>query len=156
MSEYNILWHDNRPVIIDVSQSVEHSHPLATEFLRKDINNITDFFGKKGVYVLSNFELFKFITDKYLLVPEGSGNGGGAEDVQLLLVKAQELLDASEVKREAEEEEVQAGYETAMASCYDGVGVGHDNNDIQGNGTGDRDVATIAYHAAVLKSEEVN
>ena len=111
--------------------------------------------------MLSNFELFKFITDKYLLVPEGSGNGnssgngGGSEDVQLLLAKAQELLDASEVKREAEEEEVQAGYETAMANCYDGVGVGHDGNDVQGKGGGDRDVATIAYHAAVLKSEEV-
>ena len=30
LSEYNILWHDEKPVIIDVSQSVEHSHPLAT------------------------------------------------------------------------------------------------------------------------------
>ena len=35
LSEYNILWHDGRPVIIDVSQSVEHAHPFATEFLRK-------------------------------------------------------------------------------------------------------------------------
>jgi RIO kinase 1 len=69
LSEYNILWHDNRPVIIDVSQSVEHAHPYANDFLRKDISNITDFFGKKGLRVLTNFELFQFVTDHYLLGP---------------------------------------------------------------------------------------
>ena len=85
----------------------------------------------------------------------------------MLLLKAQELLDASEIKREAEDDAVQAGYETAMACGYDGMGVsggggagvggggGHDGNTGQGQGQGDRDVATIAYHAAVLKSEEV-
>ena len=28
LSEYNILWHEERPVIIDVSQSVEHGVSL--------------------------------------------------------------------------------------------------------------------------------
>lgn len=63
LSEYNLLYHNNRPVIIDVSQSVEHSHPYSFDFLRKDISNITDFFRKRGIRVLSNFNLFNFIVD---------------------------------------------------------------------------------------------
>ncbi|KAJ3416618.1 MutS-like protein [Chytridiales sp. JEL 0842] len=47
LSEYNILYHNSLPYIIDVSQSVEHDHPHALEFLRKDVGNIVDFFGKK-------------------------------------------------------------------------------------------------------------
>ena len=49
--------------MIDVSQSVEHDHPRALEFLRKDCTNITDFFEKKGVAVMTVRELFDFITD---------------------------------------------------------------------------------------------
>lgn len=62
LSEYNLLWHNHRAVIIDVSQSVEHSHPYANDFLRKDITNITDFFKKRGVDTLSVYRLFQFIT----------------------------------------------------------------------------------------------
>ena len=54
LSEYNMLcawngsncrsacarYHQGRVVVIDVSQSVEHAHPHALEFLRKDIANI--------------------------------------------------------------------------------------------------------------------
>ena len=79
LSEYNILWHEDRPVIIDVSQSVEHAHPYANDFLRKDISNITDFFGKKGLRVLSNFELFQFVTDHFLLGPGRQFQGNSAE-----------------------------------------------------------------------------
>lgn len=49
--------------IIDVSQSVEHDHPHALEFLRKDCTNITDFFKKNGVCVLTVKELFDFVVD---------------------------------------------------------------------------------------------
>lgn len=41
LSEYNLLYQDGSIVVIDVSQSVEHDHPLALEFLRKDCTNIT-------------------------------------------------------------------------------------------------------------------
>lgn len=44
LSEYNTLVLDGRLYIIDVSQSVEHDHPHALEFLRSDCNNITKFF----------------------------------------------------------------------------------------------------------------
>lgn len=41
LSEYNMLYHDGSIIIIDVSQAVEHDHPMALEFLRKDCTNIT-------------------------------------------------------------------------------------------------------------------
>jgi serine/threonine-protein kinase RIO1 len=50
-SEYNILLHEGELVVIDVSQAVEHAHPHALEFLRMDINNVNDFFGRKVRYV---------------------------------------------------------------------------------------------------------
>ncbi|XP_058807561.1 serine/threonine-protein kinase RIO1 [Phymastichus coffea] len=63
LSEYNILYHEESLVIIDVSQSVEHDHPMAFEFLRKDCTNITEFFKKNKVAVMSVKALFDFITD---------------------------------------------------------------------------------------------
>lgn len=99
LSEYNLLWHNERPVIIDVSQSVELSHPFANDFLRKDVSNVTDFFSKKNMLVLSKMELFQFITTRNLL-PSSSGantsNGNAprlAESVEQLRAKVEELLD---------------------------------------------------------------
>lgn len=63
LSEFNILYHNGHIVIIDVSQSVEHDHPHAFEFLRKDCSNITDFFRRKEVATMTIKELFDFITD---------------------------------------------------------------------------------------------
>jgi len=40
LSEYNILYHAEKLFVIDVSQSVEHDHPHAFDFLRKDITNV--------------------------------------------------------------------------------------------------------------------
>lgn len=62
LSEYNVLYHEKRLFIIDVSQSVEHDHPRSLEFLRMDIKNVTDFFRRKGVDVLSEQTAFNFIT----------------------------------------------------------------------------------------------
>ncbi|XP_043509004.1 serine/threonine-protein kinase RIO1 isoform X2 [Frieseomelitta varia] len=63
LSEYNMLYHDESIVIIDVSQAVEHDHPMALEFLRKDCTNVTEFFKKNKVGVMSIKALFDFITD---------------------------------------------------------------------------------------------
>lgn len=63
LSEFNMLYHQNRLYIIDVSQSVEHNHPNAFEFLRSDCSNVNDFFRKKNVQTMTLKELFEFITD---------------------------------------------------------------------------------------------
>jgi RIO kinase 1 len=63
LSEFNMLYHNDSVVIIDVSQSVEQEHPHAFEFLRKDCSNISDFFRRKGVSTMTIKELFDFITD---------------------------------------------------------------------------------------------
>ena len=63
LSEYNLIFHKNKIFIIDVSQSVEHDHPNALDFLRSDCSNITSFFEKHGVAVMNVRQLFDFITD---------------------------------------------------------------------------------------------
>ncbi|XP_016133847.1 serine/threonine-protein kinase RIO1-like [Sinocyclocheilus grahami] len=63
LSEFNMLYHNGDAYIIDVSQSVEHDHPHALEFLRKDCSNVNDFFQKHNVAVMTVRELFEFITD---------------------------------------------------------------------------------------------
>ncbi|KAK2756691.1 protein kinase rio1 [Arachnomyces sp. PD_36] len=62
LSEYNILYHEDKLYIIDVSQSVEHDHPRSLDFLRMDVKNVTDFFRRKGVHTLSERTIFQFIT----------------------------------------------------------------------------------------------
>ncbi|PYH95273.1 extragenic suppressor of the bimD6 mutation [Aspergillus ellipticus CBS 707.79] len=74
LSEYNMLYHKNKLHIIDVSQSVEHEHPRSLEFLRMDIKNVSDFFRRKNVDVLSERAVFEFI-----LSPEGPTTATPAE-----------------------------------------------------------------------------
>ena len=63
LSEYNILYHNDKLWLIDVSQSVEHDHPRSLEFLRMDIKNVSGFFRRKGVDVLSEMTTFGFVVD---------------------------------------------------------------------------------------------
>jgi len=62
LSEYNILYHQKKLYLIDVSQSVEHDHPRSLDFLRMDIKNVGKFFGDKGVDTMSERRIFNFIT----------------------------------------------------------------------------------------------
>ena len=66
LSEYNILYHNSHLYIIDVSQSVEHDHPSALDFLRNDIKNVEDFFSKMGVGCLGLRRSFEFIVKENL------------------------------------------------------------------------------------------
>lgn len=61
LSEYNILFHEGHLWIIDVSQSVEHDHPHAFDFLREDISHIEDYFGRHGVATLGLRTTFHFV-----------------------------------------------------------------------------------------------
>ncbi len=49
LSEFNILIYEGEPVIIDMGQSVLLDHPMAREFLRRDVKNIVRYFRKLGV-----------------------------------------------------------------------------------------------------------
>ncbi|XP_047521498.1 serine/threonine-protein kinase RIO3 [Pieris napi] len=63
LSEYNILWWENKCWFIDVSQSVQPDHPSGLEFLLRDCRNMINFFEKKGVGNMKTVdELFKYIT----------------------------------------------------------------------------------------------
>jgi RIO kinase 1 len=63
LSEYNLLYHNDTLYMIDVSQSVEHDHPHALEFLRKDCENVVLYFrrllGEQHVLTLRG--LFDFV-----------------------------------------------------------------------------------------------
>jgi len=62
-SAYNVLMHKNKPYLIDFGQGVLLEHPNSDEFLRRDINNIINYFKK---YNLSyNFQdIYLKIIDK--------------------------------------------------------------------------------------------
>lgn len=86
LSEYNLLYQDDKLFVIDVSQSVEHDHPRSLEFLRMDIKNVSDFFRRKGIDTLSERTIFGFIT-----ASEGSTEDAGMKDMleKLFETKAQ-------------------------------------------------------------------
>ena len=50
-SEYNIFKTKNDLKIFDLGSAVDTTHPNAMEFLKRDINNITNFFVKRGLTV---------------------------------------------------------------------------------------------------------
>jgi RIO kinase 1 len=59
LSAFNILYFD-KVYIIDFSQGVTERHPLALQFLERDVKNINDFFKKKNVKIDENlFENLK-------------------------------------------------------------------------------------------------
>lgn len=63
LSEYNILMKKQKPVFIDVSQSVLLDHQYAPALLFRDIKNINRYFSSLGVEILSNEELYEQITN---------------------------------------------------------------------------------------------
>lgn len=59
ISEYNIMVWRGRPVIFDMAQSVLRSHPLADEFLKRDLQNLNRYFRKLGVSVWPVNEIYR-------------------------------------------------------------------------------------------------
>ena len=50
LSSYNLLWWEARLVVIDLPQAVEFTtNPDAFELLRRDVENVADWFGRRGV-----------------------------------------------------------------------------------------------------------
>ena len=59
LSEYNVMIWKGKPVLFDVSQAVSREHPMSTEFLRRDLENISRYFKRLEVAVPPVEELFK-------------------------------------------------------------------------------------------------
>jgi len=62
LSEYNVMNWKERPVIFDMSQAVLLEHPMAEQFLRRDITNLGHFFRKLGVKVNNAEETYRWVT----------------------------------------------------------------------------------------------
>ncbi len=60
-SEYNIFKTENGLIVFDLGSAVDLRHPNSQEFLKRDINNITRFFNKRGISVEDPTELFEEI-----------------------------------------------------------------------------------------------
>lgn len=65
LSEFNILYHNQKPVIIDISQAVSIQHPKAEVYLVRDIKNIFKYFKKLGIETPNPkdfyYEVVKFV-----------------------------------------------------------------------------------------------
>lgn len=64
LSEFNILYHNQKPVVIDISQAVDIEHPKAEVFLVRDIKNIFNFFDRLGVITPNPEEFYYDIINK--------------------------------------------------------------------------------------------
>ena len=60
-SEYNIFKTDNGLVVFDLGSAVDLRHPNAQDFLKRDINNITRFFNKRGIFCENAEKIFREI-----------------------------------------------------------------------------------------------
>ncbi len=61
LSEFNILYHNQKSVVIDVSQAVSTEHPKAEVYLVRDIKNVFYYFEKFGVDVPDPEEFYHSI-----------------------------------------------------------------------------------------------
>jgi RIO kinase 1 len=97
LSEYNLLFFKGLVYVIDVSQSVEHDHPHALEFLRTDCVNVNAFFSRRGARVLRLRDLFEYVTAKHLPVNDVSN------DAYLLALIESASTDGSSTTAAADE-----------------------------------------------------
>jgi len=58
LSEFNILYHNQKPVVIDISQAVTTHHPKAEVYLVRDITNVFNYFETIGVEVPNPEEFY--------------------------------------------------------------------------------------------------
>jgi serine/threonine-protein kinase RIO1 len=73
LSEYNVLYHNQRPYLIDFGQAVDLSHEGALKFLTRDLVTVNTFFRNKGAKVLSTDSLIPWVTDRHTGVPLAPG-----------------------------------------------------------------------------------
>ena len=57
-SEYNIFKTEKGLIVFDLGSAVDIQHPNSMEFLKRDINNITKFFAKRGLTVKNPLDVY--------------------------------------------------------------------------------------------------
>jgi RIO kinase 1 len=89
-------YHQSHIYIIDVSQSVEHDHPRAYDFLRNDIRNVHDFFSKQ-TRILGMRRMWDFITEDSVGVEDETGDEGELRLLEKVHCRLAEPADDSVV-----------------------------------------------------------
>ncbi|AFN83041.1 RIO-like kinase [Encephalitozoon romaleae SJ-2008] len=122
LSEFNLLYFGGVVYVIDVGQSVEIDHANAQSFLIMDINNINNFFSKKGVDVIRGNDLFEEITGsvipsylkdmdivKDVFIPSRVSEIGNLEDLAAFGVERQgsEMASMSEEFSDTNESDIE-------------------------------------------------
>jgi len=59
LSEFNIFKNKNSVVLFDFASAVDLFHPMAKEFLLRDVRNINRFFAKRGIEVIPEDEVIR-------------------------------------------------------------------------------------------------
>ncbi|KFM15297.1 RIO-type serine-threonine-protein kinase Rio1 [Marine Group I thaumarchaeote SCGC AAA799-O18] len=63
-SEYNIFKTNKGLILFDMGSAIDLEHPNAKELLKRDINNISKFFVKRGLTVENPIDVFNRITNE--------------------------------------------------------------------------------------------
>ena len=72
-SEYNILWYDGEPWVIDVGQAVVSAHPSSNEFLIRDVTRIVQWINRQGYEVNLADSLLRVLEEPVPIYPSLSG-----------------------------------------------------------------------------------
>ena len=72
-SEYNILWYDGAPWVIDVGQAVVSAHPSSNEFLVRDVTRIVQWINRQGYEVNLADSLLRVLEEPVPTYPSLSG-----------------------------------------------------------------------------------
>jgi RIO kinase 1 len=62
-SEFNVLWHEGTPWIIDVGQAVVEQHPSSKEFLVRDVTRTVEWANRNGMSADTAESLLRVIED---------------------------------------------------------------------------------------------
>ena len=122
-------YHQGHLWVIDVSQSIEHEHPAAFDFLRSDLKNADDFFRKRGVDTLGLTRTFAFVTRDASLAASGSAadetDADAAREVERLLGLAaddaageEREQAAAQARGDEEQQRPSASDEAVFAQAY--------------------------------------
>lgn len=61
-SEYNIFKTENGLILFDLGSAVDLEHPKAREFLKRDVDNISNFFVRRGLTVKNPIDIINEVT----------------------------------------------------------------------------------------------